>query len=88
MLHLPPNHRADSNEDKMTALFIPSVKAAIGKEIAAVAEVADAGWANVERPELNLELPMFVACVKMHPDPAETTTAVATGTMALCFKGC
>ena len=67
----------------MTALFIPSVKAVIGKEIAAAAEVAAAGWANVERPELNLELPMFVACVKMRSNPVETTTAVATGTMAL-----
>ena len=61
----------------MTALFIPSVKSVIGKNISVVAQVdGEGGWVNVQRPSLNLDLPMLVACVKRHADPSHTTSDV------------
>ena len=78
----------------MTALFIPSVKSVIGKNISVVAEAGgDGGWVNVQRPALILELPAFVACVKMRADPSQTPSNVvlsdsAEMSPAKCLASC
>ena len=79
----------------MTALFIPSVRSVIGKNISVAAQAGGGGgWLRVQRPALTLELPMFVACVKRRPDPsgrAPSEVVLANGTEmspAACLAAC
>ena len=77
MSPLPLPLLVGADEDLMTALFIPSVRSVIGKNISVVAQVdSGGGWVSVRKPALNLELPAFVACVKMHADPSQAPSGV------------
>ena len=78
----------------MTALFVPSVKSVIGKNISVSAQAGSGGGGlRVHTPVLNLELPMFVACVKRRADasPAPSDVVFVDGAEmnpAACLAAC
>ena len=93
LLAIPTGGEVDG-EERMTALFVPSVKSVIGKNISVSAQAGSGGgWLSVHRPVLNLELPMFVACVKRRADPSRAPSDVvlvdgAGMNPAACLAAC
>ena len=89
-----PTGGEDHGEERMTALFVPSVKSVIGKNISVAAQAGSGGgWLRVHTPVLNLELPMFVACVKRRADasraPSDVVLVDGAGmNPAACLAAC